>query len=118
MGVIIDVTDVTLVSEDTYERPYPDDPREHDDPDDHDDRDDPDAHDYHDDLERKLISLHFFFIRGPWGGGYGTMQLNALQHLAVESNVCTGCTAVFCSVGTGQCNSFYSTIVSAVWAAQ
>ena len=35
-----DFTDVTLVSEDTYRRPDPDDPEEHDDPDDHDDHDD------------------------------------------------------------------------------
>ena len=39
MSVSIDFTDVTLVSEDTYRRPDPDDPEEHDDPDDHDDHD-------------------------------------------------------------------------------
>ena len=43
MSVSIDFTDVTLVSEDTYRRPDPDDPEEHDDPDDHDDHDDHDG---------------------------------------------------------------------------
>ena len=35
LSVLIDFTDVTLVSEDTHRRPDPDDPEEHDDPDDH-----------------------------------------------------------------------------------
>ena len=35
VSVLIDFTDVTLVSEDTHRRPDPDDPEEHDDPDDH-----------------------------------------------------------------------------------
>ena len=35
MDVLIDFTDMTLVSEDTYQRPNPDAPEEHDDPDDH-----------------------------------------------------------------------------------
>ena len=39
LSVSVDFTDVTLVSEDTYRRPDPDDPEEHDDPDDHDDHD-------------------------------------------------------------------------------
>ena len=43
MSVSIDFTDVTLVSEDTYQRPDPDDPEEHDDPDDHEDQDDHDS---------------------------------------------------------------------------
>ena len=34
LSVLIDFTDVTLVSEDTHRRPDPDDPEEHDDPDD------------------------------------------------------------------------------------
>jgi len=35
LSVSVDFTDVTLVIEDTYRRPDPDDPEEHDDPDDH-----------------------------------------------------------------------------------
>ena len=59
LSVSIDFTDVTLVSEDTYQRLDwcdPDDPDEHDDPDDHDVHDDLDYlddHDAHDDHDKK-----------------------------------------------------------------